>query len=124
MIINIIKYIFSGGTSFLINILIFWILTKTTNIWYVYASVISFILSTFVGYNLHKKITYIDRSKTEIKTVFVYYILNIINISMNAFLIFIFVEYLNIFKLISLILSNTLISIYSFIIYKKIIFNK
>ncbi len=123
MLTKIIKYIISGGLGFLSNILIFSILINFTNIWYIYSSIISFILSTLIGFNLHKRFTYTDKSKTKHETVIIYYILNVFNILMNTVLIYIFTEYLGIFKIISLILSSILISIYSFIIYKKYIFN-
>lgn len=119
---NIFRYIFSGGISFLINVSIFWILINNTDISYVISSIISFIISTFSGFILHKLITYRDNRSITNKKISLYYLLNIMNILMNALLIFILVEYFIIEKIYSLILSNIFISIYSYNIYKKIIF--
>lgn len=121
-VFNTLKYIFSGGLGFLINISVFWILVNYTHIWYVLSSIISFLISTFAGFILHKTITYSDKGTITNKKISSYYILNIINILTNALLIYLFVEYLMIEKIWSLIFSNILISIYSFNIYKKLIF--
>jgi putative flippase GtrA len=116
------RYIFVGGIGFLINISIFWMLINYTSIWYIHSAIISFILSTFIGFNLHRVITYSDKTKINSKKIIYYYVLNIVNIIINALLIFVFVEYLNVIKVFSLIISNILISIYSYFIYKKLIF--
>lgn len=121
-IINTSKYIFSGGMSFLINISIFWVLINYTIIWYVFAAIISFTLSALIGYILHKNITYSDRTKTSAKKMISYYIFVTANVFINSLIIFTLVESLNMQKILALMMSNLLIAIYSYKIYKKIIF--
>ena len=119
-----VKYIFVGSIGFLINISIFWILINKIHIWYIYSAIISFILSTLIGFQLHRKITYSCSDKINGNMIIYYYFINIVNIIINTVLIFIFVEYIHILKILSIIISNLLISIYSYIFYKKIIFKK
>lgn len=119
---NIIRYLFSGGIGFVLNIGLFWILINYTPMWYIAAAIISFIFSAYATYNLHKKVTYSSTSKTTVKSVTYYYLLNGANVVVNAILVFIFVEYVHVDKSISLVLSSLLISIYSYVIYKKFIY--
>ena len=111
-----------GGTGFLANITMFWLFIHYTSIWYIYASVLSFSISTLIGYILHKNFTYKDETDTNSKKIIYFYLLNTFNILANALLMFILVDLLSIEKMISLIISNILISVYSYIVYKKIIF--
>ena len=119
---NIARYLFSGGVTFLINASIFLVLTEHLNVWYIYSAIIAFAASALAGYFLHKTITYSDKTPTSTGKVIHYYMLNIANVIMNALLLFIFVEYFSILKIIALVISNLLIAVYSYFIYKKIIF--
>jgi putative flippase GtrA len=121
---NMMRYLFSGSIGFVLNIGFFWVLINFTNIWYVFAALISFFFSGLVTYNLHKYITYSNTEKTTIRSLSYFYTINSINIFVNILLIFIFVEYAHSDKNIALTLSSLLIAIYNYVIYKKYIYQK
>ncbi len=122
MLVSLFKYIISGSIAFIVNITIFWLLINMTNIWYLSAATISFSISLSISFILHKNFTYKDRTIIRYKKILLFYTTNIINVIVNSVFLYVFVEFLELNKIISLIISNIIISIYSYIIYKKIIF--
>ena len=86
---RIIKYIFSSGTSFIIDLLLFtlfqWILQKmnmTVVSSILLATILSRILSSLYNYLMNSRFVFNNK---DIKTIISYYILVIIQMFMSAF---------------------------------------
>ena len=117
------RYIFAGGTGAGINFLIYFFLMRVFHVWYIFASIISFTLSTFAGFYLQKHITFKNKDRqNEKKQISYYYMVSSINLILNVILLSFFVEILNIDPVLAKISSLAILAIWSFFVYQKIIF--
>ena len=93
-------------------------------IWYIPASTIAFVTSVLFGFFIQKMWTFKEKMdpETEHLKLIKFYTLAFINATINAYLIYFFVEKVTFGKIESAIISSILISTYSFFLYKKFIF--
>ena len=125
--LQIIKFLLVGGSGFAINISLFYILTKFLYIWYILATVISFSTSIFWSFFIHKRWTFnqpIEKNSALSFEIIKFFFLSFINVSVNTMIIYFLVEKIHLTPTRSAIVSNLFVAIYSFYIYKKIIFKK
>lgn len=134
MSINIIKdiekhmkktilFVVAGGMGALTNLIIYVILLQLFGVWYIYASIISFVLAAFAGFCFQKYITFNGTSKGNIKKQIVFYfIFAIVNLVLNIIILSFFVEILKIDTIIAKVLTLGTLAIWSYFIYKKYIF--
>ena len=122
---QIIKYLIAGGTSTSADILIYSLLIYFANLWYVASSVISFTIAFWISFGLQKFWTFRDKNTKKImKQTYLYFFVAIVNLGISTLLIYIFVDYIHIHKFISKIISNAMIAVESFFIYRYFIFVK
>ncbi|MCX6757313.1 MAG: GtrA family protein [Candidatus Nomurabacteria bacterium] len=117
------RYLFAGGAGAGINFFLYFFLISIFHIWYIFASVISFTLSTFAGFYLQKHITFKNKDRqNEKKQISYYYIVSLINLILNVIILSFFVEILHIGPVLAKIFSLAILAIWSFFVYQKIIF--
>lgn len=116
-------FIFAGSMGAITSLLIYAILLKVLGVWYLYASIIAFILASFAGFCFQKYITFKDVSKGNIKKqIFYYFIFAGFNLILNIIILSFFVEFLKIDSLIAKILTLGIIAVWSYFIYQKYIY--
>ena len=120
---KIIRYVFSGGMGAVTNIGILFLLTEVLNINYLISGIISFSCSVFISFIFQKKVTFNDQTYEGLKKKFIIFaIIAIINLTINTFFLYSFTEYLGLHYLASQIISGVIIAIWSFFLYKVIVF--
>lgn len=119
----ILKYIISGGTAAAVNLLLLFFLTDVLGFWYVISAVLAFIVAFIVSFCFQKFWTFEDRSTERVRAqATVYFVVAIVNLTINTVLIYSFVELLAIHYLIAQIFSGIIIACESFFIYRRFIF--
>ncbi len=125
---RIIKYIFSSGTSFIIDLLLFtlfqWILQKmnmTVVSSILLATILSRILSSLYNYLMNSRFVFNNK---DIKTIISYYILVIIQMFMSAFLVSLAKTIIPINATIIKFFIEIIIFVVNYVIQKKIIFKE
>ena len=121
----IIRYIISGGTSAFFNLATFFCLYHFLHIYYLFASIIAFILAFFVSLILQKFWTFRDHSRENMHIqIGKYFLASIFGLAINTGLLYIFVDGLHAHPLIGQILAGGLTACCTFPISRRYIFNQ
>jgi putative flippase GtrA len=120
-----ILFILAGGTAALSNLVLFYIFLNWFHVWYLLASITSFVLSVFVGFYLQKYITFQNTSKSETKKqAILFFLVSMVNLGINILLMLFFVEILHIDKMLSKVFTLAILACWNFFVYEKFVFNK
>ena len=119
-----IKYIISGCTGALVNLSTLFILTEFAHVYYLLSAVIAFFVSLTVGFNLQKKWTFRDDNKKVFKQVALYFTITGANLFINMSLLYFLVEKLDVWYMLAQVIIYGSLSIFSFILYKFLVFKK
>ena len=123
MKLRIMRFLISGGFAASTNLVLLFVLVHFFYVWYLPAVVMSFIVAVYVSFMLQKYFTFGDYTKEKIRQQpITYFGIQIINLGLNTFLMYIGVDLLGIPYLISQILIGSVMAISNFFIYKHIIF--
>lgn len=115
-----ILYIFSGSTAAIVDIGLYAILLQW-GVWYIAASLMSGVLAFFTAFLLHKYIVYQKRS-TFIKHLLRYFVIDMCNLIVITFFLYIFVHFLFIDPFFAKILAITPVVLWNFFIYKFVVY--
>jgi len=119
------RYLVSGFSAAGTNIFLLYIFTHFFHIWYLYSSVLSFVISIAVSFSLQKLWTFQDKKTERVHHQFArYMLLALFGIILNTLLMFLFVDILNIWYILGQIMTGGLIAIFNFVMYKFFVFNK
>jgi putative flippase GtrA len=121
--LKVCRYIVSGGTATAVNLLILFLLVHFAGVYYLLASIISFISSTVVSFTLQKFWTFGDRARERMHFQFALYAgITAVNIAVNTLLMYLFVTEFGIWYLASQVLSGLIIALMSYFTYQKFVF--
>lgn len=121
----LVRYLVAGGISAMVLIGGLYILHGLFDLWYVAASSLSFLVAVVVSFLLQKYWTFQDRVADVARRQFVYYLLiALINLAINAGLMYFFVDLCHVWYLLSQVLSAGIVAVWSFFVYKHLIFKK
>jgi len=122
---QIMKYLISGGTTAVVGLSSLYILTEFFGLWYLLSAVIAFILSFFTSFFLQKLWTFNDRSSHSTRWKMLQYLsIALVNIVLNTFLLYLFVEKLGLWYMLAQATIDIILATGSFFVYKFIIFKK
>lgn len=120
---KIMRYLFTGGVGAGVNFIIYFILLRFLGLWYILASIISFLLSLLVGFYLQKHFTFrnfsVDNTK---KQMLLYYLFSFLNLIINIILLYFFVEIVKVDQVFAKVLTLGILAIWSYFVYQKYIF--
>ena len=120
---RMIRYLVSGGSAFVTNITTLFILVQFFHVWYLLAATVSFVVAVCVSFVMQKFFTFNDYTKEKIRQqTVIYFGLQIFNLSINTLFMYIGVDLLHIHYIISQTLIGSAMAIYSFFIYKYMVF--
>lgn len=112
---QIIKFGIVGGIAFLIDYSLLYILTEFLEIYYLYSSVVSFIVSLVFNYILSIKWVFDVSRKQNSKDFILFVVLSIIGLEINQLVMYIMVEKVNIWYMLSKIVATAIVMIWNFI---------
>ncbi|MBW9157001.1 GtrA family protein [Clostridium tagluense] len=121
-ILQFIKFGFVGASNTLISFIIYYALVYL-NVNYIIANVVGYIISSVWGYILNKKWVFKESTEKTSKSVIKYYIVYGSSFFINILCMYIFVDALNISKIIAPILTIAITVSYNFIFNKVWAFN-
>lgn len=121
--VQVAKYIISGGTAAFAEFLILYVFTEFFGIWYIYSVLIAFLFAFCVSFIMQKFWTFKDKNtnKTHKQAAF-YLFISVVNLIVNVIAIYILVEVFELWYMLAQVLIAGVTAIYSFLIYKFIIF--
>lgn len=117
LLMQIIKFVFVGGTAFLIDYYLLLFLTNTMNIHYVVSNVISFCVSVIYNYILSAFWVFeMDKNKSKTQTFIVFIVLSVIGLLINTVVVFLLYDATKIFALsISKVIATAIVMVYNFV---------
>ncbi len=115
LFLQIIRFGIVGGTAFLIDAGILYILTEFFNIHYLVANVISFSISTIYNYILSILFVFDAKKKRDSVQLIVFVIFSIIGLLISQALMWIFVDLLFILTIIAKVISTAVVMCFNFI---------
>ncbi|MBN2094143.1 MAG: GtrA family protein [Candidatus Zambryskibacteria bacterium] len=119
------RYFLCGITSAGLNILVLYLLTDIVGIWYLYSSIMAFIISLIVSFTLQKFVVFKDMITAKLHYQFSKFtVALILGTITNTILIYVFTDLVGIWYIFSQILAGFFVMIQNFLLYKFFIFNK
>lgn len=115
-------YLFSSTSSFIIDIIVFSILS----IWFdiILSSYIARLISSIYNYLINKVIVFENKTKKNIKSFILYFLLVLINITISGFSVDFIYKNIHLNATITKVLIDTIIFIANYYLQKYIIFKK
>lgn len=114
---QIVKFIFVGGTAFVIDYLVMIFLTEVFNINYLVSSVISFCVSVIYNYVMSTVWVFeVDKEKSKTQTFAMFIILSVIGLIINTIVMWLLVDGTNLMPYtIAKIIATAVVMVYNFI---------
>lgn len=121
---KLIRYLISGGTAALVNWSTLFLLVHLGNMYYVYASILSFITSIGVSFTMQKFWTFRDNLVHDIHVQFTRYLIVILlSLLLNTALIYFLVEKVHVWYMFAQVIATILVAITNFFCYKHFVFS-
>ena len=120
---QIIKYLFVGGSAAVVNIGIFLIFAKLLGFHYLIVNFFGFLLATFVNYILSIKFVFQSQAKYQKKReISLVYLVSAIGLALDTMLLFVFIEIFLIEIMIAKLISTGVVFFWNYGMRKRFIF--
>ena len=120
-----VRFCIAGGFAFTVNLAVLYTLTDILHIYYLLSTVGAFLVSLAVSFTLQKFWTFRDRSREHLHIQLPLYVgMQVASVSVNAALMYVFVEYLHVWYLFSQAIISFGLAVIIFFINKSYIFKE
>ncbi|MEK7480176.1 MAG: GtrA family protein [Patescibacteria group bacterium] len=120
-----IRFCIAGGFAFSVNLTVLYILTDVFHIYYLVSTVGAFLVAFSISFLLQKLWTFKDSSRDRLHIQLPLYLgMQVISITLNASLMYVFVEYLFIWYLFAQAIIAPMLAIVIFFINRTYIFKR
>jgi putative flippase GtrA len=116
------RYFFVGLFCAILDIFIFYFLTKFFGVFYLISSSISFIISTTIGYFLQRKFVFKNYHRNHVVQLPIFFLISIIGIFINGLFMYIFIGILGFWFIISIVLTKGIVLFWNYLANKHITF--
>lgn len=117
------KFVIAGSSAAGAQLLVLYILTDIFGMWYLFSAVCAFIVAVLVSFSSHKWWTFRDRHRESMHRQFTLYLaIQITNLILNIAFIYILVDILGVWYLVSQAIISLILAVVSFLLYKYKIF--
>lgn len=113
---QIFKFVIVGGLSFVLDFIIYYVLTKLFGVYYITAGFFSFTISLIFNYLMSMK--FVFRSKDSLKKTHEFVIfatLSVMGLGLNLLCLFIMVDYMGIYDLFAKVLTAGIVMVFNFV---------
>ena len=120
---RIVRFVIAGSTGAIVNLVALFTIVHFFGVYPVYASMLAFMCAFFVSFTLQKLWTYKNYATKQAGSQLVLYFgIQVVNLSINGTLMYLFIEYTPLHYLIAQVVTSSVIAIESFFVYKHVIF--
>ena len=113
---QIFKFVIVGGLSFVLDFIIYYVLTKLFGVYYITAGFFSFTISLIFNYLMSMK--FVFKSKDNLKKTHEFAIfatLSVMGLGLNLLCLFIMVDYMGIYDLFAKVLTAGIVMVFNFV---------
>ena len=118
----LIRYLISGGSSAFVALVSLTFFVEVIGLWYIFGSILAFLVGFLVSFLLQKHWTFEDKAKQVRKQMLTYLLISVTNLGINTLLMYIFVDLLGLWYILSWVIAGALIAISSLFVYRKYVF--
>ena len=119
------RYVISGGTAATVNLALLYVLTDYLAIWYLFSTMLAYVVSFFVSFFLQKFWTFRDSRKDQInRQLVIYACIAGFGLGFNVLLMYFLVDILHIWYMFSQIIVGFILAFCNFLFYKFFVFNQ
>lgn len=120
---KILRFIVAGGTAASSQIILLFIFTDIFKIWYLYSSILSFVIALVISFLLQKFWAFRDKGTEMVHIQFFKYTLVAVSgLVFNTALMYLWVSILDLWYILAQIVTGVVIAVYNFLMYRKFIF--
>ena len=120
---RIARFCISGGIATLVNLSTLFLLTHFLSVWYVFSSIVAFLLAFCVSFSLQKLWTFKDASRDHLYAqALTFLTIVLVGLGINTTLVFVLVEYGSVHYLVAQLISGVFIAIMNYFSYKHLVF--
>ncbi len=117
------RFIVSGSSAAFTALLLFYIFSNLLGMWYLSASILSFLLAVVVGFIMQKYYTFKNHSKTGAKKqAIIFFVISLINLGINVLLMSFFVGLLSFNQMLAKVVTLGILACWNFFVYQKFVF--
>lgn len=118
-----VRYFICGVTAAALNIFSLYAFTDWLHVWYIYSSIIAFLISVLVSFFLQKFVVFKDKNTNGIHKQFWKFVTVIIlGTITNTFFVYLFTDIFRIWYILSQIIAGVFVMVQNFLFYKFVIF--
>ncbi len=119
---RLMRFLFSGGLSLCLNLMVLYILHGLLNVWYLLASSLAFLVAVGFNFRLQKLWTFRNsRNQRGIYNQMGFFLMaNCLSLIFNLFLMYAFVQIISLYYLIAQIVAAMVIAVFTFFAYSFI----
>ncbi len=122
---KLIRYVISGGTAALVNWAVLFLLVEFGSMYYLYASILAFVVSIAASFTMHKFWTFQDKPVHDIHVQFSRYAgIIFLSLLLNTVLVYLFVDILHIWYLLAQVAATVVIAVTNFFAYRRFVFRE
>jgi putative flippase GtrA len=122
--IQFIKYVFVGGTAFILDFSTYFFFTDIVHIHYLLASTFSFIVGLITNYTLGTLFVFGSRKVEKRRNEFLLVaLISVGGMLLTLLLLWMFTELMHVHYLTSKVIASVLVLVYNFSLRKKVIYN-
>jgi len=122
-IAKLLRYLFSGGTAAVTDLILLYVFTDVFGLWYVISSVFAFLFAFAVSFLLQKFFTFQDHATGGMRgQALVYLLVTSFNLGLNTGIVFLLVHYAGFHYIFAQIVASIILAVESFIVYGLFIF--
>lgn len=120
---RVLRYIAAGGTAAAVDLGLLYVLTDWLGIYYLFSSVLAFLVAFCVSFVLQKFWTFGERTQKGMHAqAALYFVITGGNVAVNAGLMYFFVDVVGFWYLFAQIVAGATIACYSFALYRLFVF--
>jgi dolichol-phosphate mannosyltransferase len=124
-IFKLIRYLISGGTAALVNWVSLFLLVHIGMMYYLYASILAFVISIGASFAMQKFWTFRDNAVHDIQAQLGRYLVVILfSLVLNTALMYMLVEMLTVWYLTAQVIATVIIAVTNFFCYKHFVFRE
>ncbi len=119
-----IRFAISGGIATIVDLSLLYTFTEFFHIWYLFSAALSFVVGSITHYSISRLWVFSSNNGDRIKEFISFFTIHSMNLSISLTLVFILVEYAQMWYILAKILTVLITTFVNFFLQRKFTFNK
>ena len=121
---EIFRFLIAGGSCFIFELLVLYVLTEFIGLNYLISAAIAFTLAVIINYFMCVRWVFETQKKRSFLTTFIFVFTSIIGLGINQICMYLFVEFCGIYYMLAKIIATAIVTIWNFITKRLALKNK